>query len=350
MNIKIDKFNSIGFNKKPLIIAEISGNHNGKKKLFLEHIKIAAKNGADLVKIQTYEPQDITIKEVAKKFKLKKGIWKNKDLWNIYLKAHTPFNWHEDAFKLARKLKITLFSTPFSIRAVDFLEKFKVPIYKISSFEITDHQLINYIAKKKKPIILSTGMASLKEIQSAIKIIKKYHSKIVILYCVSGYPTKDVESNLNTIKFLRKKFKNTNIGLSDHTNDILTSLVATSLGATIIEKHFIISKKINSLDNKFSIDIKQLRDLSKNINKVKLSIGTENKKIKKVEKKNFKLRRSIYAITDIAKGEKLTENNIRSYRPKIGIGAENFFKILNFKTKKYLKKGTPIYFKNIKYR
>ncbi len=348
MNIKIDKSNSIGLNKKPLIIAEISGNHNGKKRLFLKHIKVAAKNGADLVKIQTYEPQDITLKDVAKKFKLKKGIWKKKDLWNIYQKAHTPFKWHEDAFKLAKKLKITLFSTPFSTRAVDFLEKFKVPLYKISSFEITDHQLINYIAKKKKPIILSTGMASLNEIRSAIKIIKKHHSKIVILYCVSGYPTKEVESNLNTIKFLRKKFKNINIGLSDHTNDILTSLVATSLGATVIEKHFIISKKINSLDNKFSIDVKQLKDLSKNINKVKLSIGNKNKKIKKVEKNNLKLRRSIYAITDITKGEKLTEKNIRSYRPKIGIGAENFFKILSLKTKKHLKKGTPIYLKDIK--
>ena len=150
MNIKIDKSNSIGLNKKPLIIAEISGNHNGKKRLFLKHIKVAAKNGADLVKIQTYEPQDITLKDVAKKFKLKKGIWKKKDLWNIYQKAHTPFKWHEDAFKLAKKLKITLFSTPFSTRAVDFLEKFKVPLYKISSFEITDHQLINYIAKKKE--------------------------------------------------------------------------------------------------------------------------------------------------------------------------------------------------------
>ena len=347
MNIKIDKLNSIGLNKKPLIIAEISGNHNGKKNLFLKHIKIAAKNGADLIKIQTYEPQDITLKNIAKKFKLKNRIWKNKNLWNIYSKAHTPFKWHEDAFKLAKRLNVTLFSTPFSIRAVDFLEKFKVPIYKISSFELTDHQLINYIAKKNKPIILSTGMATLSEIRAAIKVIKKYHSKIVILYCVSGYPTKETESNLNTISFLKKKFKNMNIGLSDHTDDILTSLTAISLGAAIIEKHFIISKKINSLDKKFSIDSKQLKTLSENVKRIKLSIGKENKKIKTSEKKNLRLRRSIYAIKDINKGEKLSEKNIKNFRPKIGLGSEYFYKVLNLKTNKIIKKNSPIYLRDI---
>ena len=174
----IAKFKKI---KRPLIITEISGNHNGNKKSFLNHIKIAAKNGADMIKIQTYEPEDITLKRFDKNFRINKGVWKGQYLWNLYEKAHTPFKWHKDAFKLANKLKIPIFSSPFSKRAVDLLEKLNVKLYKISSFEITDLELIQYIAKKKKPIIISTGMASLSEIKNAIKCIRRYNKKLTIL-------------------------------------------------------------------------------------------------------------------------------------------------------------------------
>ena len=174
-------------------------------------------------------------------------------MWEIYKKAHTPFKWHKDAFRVAREHRIKLFSTPFSRRAVDLLEKFNVPLYKIASLEITDFQLIDYIAKKRKPIILSTGISNIDEIKKAIKYYKKYHNKIIILYCVSGYPTQEEESNLKTITYYRKIFKDYPVGISDYTNNISTSITATALGAKIIEKHFIISKKLNLLIASFQL-------------------------------------------------------------------------------------------------
>jgi len=341
--IKINNKLSINKNKRPLIIAEISGNHRGSKKLFLEHIREASKCGADLIKIQTYEPQDITIKNFEKKFLIKEGIWKNQSLWSLYKKAHTPFKWHEDAFKLAKKLKIELFSSPFSKRAVDLLEKFNVKLYKIASFEITDLNLIDYIASKKKPIIISTGMASLQEIKNAIKCIKKYHNKITILYCVSGYPSEEKDANLLTLNKYKKIFKNVNIGLSDHTNNIYTSLTATAFKVCVIEKHFIISNKLNTSDSKFSIDKYQLKNLVYGVKKVYQSLGKEKIGPKKVEISSKKLRRSIFAIKDIRKGERFNESNIGNFRPKIGLGSENFSKILGKKSNRFYKKNSPIY-------
>lgn len=347
MKIKINNKLNISINSRPLVVAEISGNHNGNKKNFLNHIRFAAKNGADMIKIQTYEPQDITVKNLAKRHVLRNGIWKNKSLWNIYKKAHTPFEWHKDAFNLAKKLKILLFSSPFSIRAVDLLEKFDVPIYKIASFEITDYQLIDYIAKKNKPIIISTGMATINEIKNAIKIIKKYHNKIIILYCVSGYPTAAKDSNLNGIKYFQKIFKKYNIGLSDHTDDILTSLTAAAMNVCLIEKHFIISKKIKTVDSKFSIDAKQLEKLSRSIKNIFLSLGSPKKVLKNIEKSNLILRRSIFASKNIFKGDKLTVKNITTFRPKIGINSNQFFKILGKKTNKYISKFSPVFYNDL---
>ena len=331
--------------KRPIIITEISGNHNGNKKSFLNHIKIAAKNGADIIKIQTYEPEDITLRKFDKSFKIKKGTWKGQYLWDLYKKAHTPFKWHKEAFKLAKKLKIPIFSSPFSKRAVDLLEKLKVPIYKIASFEITDLELIKYIAKKRKPIIISTGMANLFEIKRAINCIKKYNNKIKILYCVSGYPSKEQDINLNSLKKIKKNFKNYNIGLSDHTDDIYSSFAATTFGVNVIEKHFITSKKIKSADNKFSIDPYQLQHLKKGINKICLSLGKNNLGLKKVEKNSLKLRRSIFSIKNIRKGEIFSKYNIRSFRPKIGVGSEYFETLIGKKSKKNISKYSPI-FKN----
>ena len=173
-----------------------------------------------------------------KKFKIKKGIWKDKYLWDLYKQACTPFNWHADAFKIAKKFNKIIFSSPFSLRAVDFLEKFNVPIYKIASFEITDYKLINYVASKNKPIIISTGMASLKEVKNAIRIINKYHNKIIILHCVSGYPTKLKDTNLARIKLLKKKFKKYMIGISDHTDNLTSTIASIPLGIVAIEKHY----------------------------------------------------------------------------------------------------------------
>lgn len=333
---------------RPLLVAEISGNHNKNKKLFLDHIRLAAKNGADLVKIQTYEPQDITLKKFSPKFKITKGLWKNKFLWNLYKDAHTPFQWHKDAFALAKKLKITLFSSPFSKRAVDLLESFNVKLYKISSFELTDLELIDYIAKKRKPIIISTGMANIREIKKALSCITKYHKKIIILYCVSGYPSKEKDINLNTIKKFKKIFKGYKIGLSDHTNDILTSLASTVLGVSLIEKHFIVSKKIRSPDKDFSIDCSQLRQLRNGIKKIYLSLGVEKIGLKKIEKDSVKLRRSIFTKKNIKKGDFFRRDNICNLRPSIGIKSENYKKILGKKAKKDISINSSLFHTDIK--
>ena len=333
------------YKKAPLIIAEISGNHNGNKSRFLRLVESACKNGADLVKIQSYEAEDITLNKKTNLFKIKKGIWKDKYLIDLYKKASTPFSWHSDAFKIAKKFNKIIFSSPFSQRAVDFLERLKVPIYKIASFEITDYSLIDYIASKRKPVIISTGMASIKEIKNAIKIINRYHKKIVILHCVSNYPTKINETNLKRINFLKKEFRNYPIGLSDHTNNIYSSIASIPLGVVAIEKHFNIDKTKTS-DSAFSINPENLNNLKKITTNIFYSLN--NQKNSKVSKKNIKFRRSIFAKTFIKKNEKISLNNIICLRPSIGIKSENFFKIIGKKIKKNILKGNPIYFKDLK--
>tara|TARA_B100000767_G_scaffold272602_2_gene300658 strand:+ start:3760 stop:4791 length:1032 start_codon:yes stop_codon:yes gene_type:complete len=343
MKINIQKYFKYKNNLKPLIIAEISANHCGSKSLFLKTIKSAAKNGADLIKIQTYEPEDITI---DKSFDLPN--WNKKKIWKLYSKAQTPYKWHHDAFKLAKKLNIELFSTPFSKRAVDFLLKKKVKLFKISSFEINDFNLVKKIASTKKPIILSTGMASLNEIRECVNIIKKFHNKIILLHCVSGYPTPDHEANLMRISSLKKYFKNINIGLSDHSDDILSSISSIPLGAKVIEKHFILSKKLKSFDRNFSITPQQLKILSTYTKKIFLNLGDGKFKIQKKEQISIKFRRSIFSIKNIKKGEKLSQDNISTFRPAIGLSAKYYFQILGKKAKKDIEANTPIYSSFIK--
>ena len=338
--IKINSKISFSYNQPPLVIAEISGNHNQSKKRFLGLIDKAFKNGADLVKIQTYEPKDITLNLESKNFLIKKGLWKKKNLWELYQKAHTPFRWHKDAFKLAQKNKGILFSSPFSLRAVDLLESFDVKLYKIASFEITDLKLINYIASKKKPIIISTGNSSVKEIKKAIKTINKYHHKIIILHCVSSYPTKLKNTNLERIYKLKEVFKKYYIGLSDHTSSIVSTIASIPIGVVAIEKHFKLDNETNSVDAKFSITPEKLRELVKI--KKDLFYSIKNKKKPKIDKVTIKFRRSIFATEDIKKGEKFSYNNIDSLRPLIGISASEFFNILGKRSKKNIKRGTPL--------
>jgi sialic acid synthase SpsE len=335
MTIKINKNLKIDNNSRTLIIAEISANHCGSKKNFLKHILKAKQNGADLVKIQTYEPKDMV---VDKKFKIKSGLWKNKNLWKLYESAQTKFEWHYDAFKLAKKNKIELFSTPFSLRGIKFLKKFKPKLYKVSSFEITDHNLINEIAKTKKPILLSTGLSNVKEILSAIKIIKKHHNKIVVLYCVSGYPTPINEIDFDKIKKLKKKLGINIVGFSDHTQGIDASLISLNYGVKIIERHFTINKKSSSPDVKFSIGTEELKNLKKFTES--FQVIQNKKKIKtKSEKPSQIFRRSIYAINDIKKNEIFTRNNIACFRPKIGISSDQYLKIIGKKSKFNFKKN-----------
>jgi len=344
MKIKIK--NNLFFNtqKKPLIIAEISGNHSQSKKKFLDLIVKSHENGADLVKIQTYEPRDLTLKSFTKGFRVKQGTWKRQYLWNLYKKAHTPFKWHKDAFRLARRKKINLFSTPFSKRGVDLLESFNVPLYKVSSFEIIDHKLIDLIAKTRKPIILSTGLSKTNEIQDAINIIKKYHNKIIILHCISEYPTKLENINFKRIDVLRKKFKNLPLGLSDHTDNIYSSILALSYGVVAIEKHIKISSRSKTIDSSFSISLKKLNELSKIMKSLYMGISSKGDfKYSKSNRSSLIFRKSIFSTKNIKKGEKFSKENIDTFRGLYGLKANNYFKILGKKSKTNIKKNTPIY-------
>ena len=338
MKININKYFKPNNYLKPLIVAEISANHCGKKSLFLKSIKSAATNGADLIKIQTYEPNDITINKQINKKNLNV-----KKLWKLYSMAQTPYSWHKEAFTLAKKLKIHLFSTPFSERGVDFLLRFKVKLFKISSFEINDVKLIKKIASTRKPVIISTGMASLNDIKKCVKLINKYHNKIIILHCVSGYPTSEEQANLRRILTLKKHFKKNNIGLSDHTNNINTSIASIPYNTVLIEKHFILSKSLNSLDKEFSINPSELKDLCKKSSIIFSSLGDGKFNVQKSEKTSLKFRRSIFSIKNIKKGHKFTKKNISTFRPEVGLSAKNFFKIIGKKSKKDIEAFSPIY-------
>lgn len=342
--IKINKNLIFSKNKRPVIIAEISANHCGSKKLFLNLIKQAHKSGADAVKIQTYEPQDITLESNDNNYKIKKGIWKNKFLWRLYQKTQTPFNWHDEAFALAKKLKINLFSTPFSLRSVDLLEKHKVKFYKIASLENNDFMLIEKIAKTRKPIIISTGASNINEIRNSLKLINKYHNKVIILHCVTEYPTSNKNANLNRVKTLQEVFKNNLIGISDHTNDIDTSLAAVPLGVVAIEKHFKFDKK-NSLDSKFSINSKKLIKLRKKSEIYFDALGTS--KLENKSNEFFQHKRSLFAKKDIKENELLNSRNVISLRPKIGISASKINIVFKKRSKKKILKNSPIFFKDI---
>ena len=223
--------------KKPFLIAEISANHCGDIKIAKKLIKCAKINGADAVKIQTYSADTMTVNSNKKYFKIKKGLWKGYNLWKLYDEAHTPLKWHKYLFDYSREIGIKIFSTPFDETAVDFLEKLKCPMYKVASFEMTDIPLIKKIASTKKPIIISTGMANLNEIRKTFSIAKKYGARdITLLYCVSSYPAKDEEFNLNNIKILKKEF-NCTVGFSDHSRNNKIGLAAIAAGAEVIEKH-----------------------------------------------------------------------------------------------------------------
>ncbi len=347
MKLKINKNLFFDDTKPPISIGEISGNHKGKKSIFLKHILAAHSAGCELVKIQTYEADDLTLSSKQKNFVLKNGIWKNIDLWTLYKKAQTPYKWHKTAFDIARKKKINLISTPFSIKSLNFLKQFNPPIYKISSFEITDLRLIHEIAKLKKPIILSTGLASIVEIKKALKTINKFHNKVVIMYCVSGYPTPNKEMNLNTISTFKKIFPKNLIGLSDHTNSIESCLASIPFGIVAFEKHFKLNDKIISPDSKFSISTKKMTQLNIQKKKFFSFLGKNNKFLKNSEKKSLIFRRSLFALNEIKNGDKFSSKNICTLRPKIGICASNYFKIIGRKSRKNIKKNSPIYFKDV---
>ena len=332
--------NFISKKNKNFIIAELSGNHNNNFDLSVKTIESIAETGADAVKIQTYKPESLTINLDKGYFAPKKeGLWKGYTPWNLYKEASMPYEWHSKLKKISEKKGLIFFSSPFDKEGVDFLETLNVPIYKIASFEIVDINLIEYCAKKMKPIIISTGVADIKDIDLAIKTCRNVGNKdITLLKCTSNYPAKIKDADLLTIPDMKKKF-GVKVGVSDHTMGYLVPLVAVSLGASVVEKHYILDRKLGGVDSAFSMEPQEFKDMVRNIRNVELSLGKVNYDISKTKKLK---RKSLFFIKDIKKGEKLTSKNIRSIRPGHGLHPKNYKKILNKLASSDVKKGTPI--------
>ena len=332
-------FNKI---KKPYFIAEISANHCGSISRAKNLIKLAAKSGADAVKFQTYTADTMTIKSSREEFKIKDGLWKGHTLWDLYNKAKTPYSWHKSLFNFAKKEKITCFSSPFDDSAVDLLESLSCPFYKVASFELTHIPLIKRIAKTNKPMIISTGMSNLKEIDIAYKTAKSNGCKeIVLLYCVSNYPSEISDFNLNNINILKKRYGCT-IGFSDHSIDNSIGAAAVAAGAEVIEKHIALQNQNKGFDVKFSLKGKQVKEYIDELNKISLLMGKKFFYRSKSENKSSEHRRSIYAIEDIKKNEKFTKFNLKIIRPGKGIQPVHFKDLINKKSPKKIKKGTPL--------
>ena len=328
---------------KTFIIAELSANHNGSLEIAVETIKAAAKAGADAVKLQTYRADTITLNSESDEFIIKGGsLWDGLSYYQLYDKAHTPWQWHKTLKDVAEKLGLILFSSPFDKTAVDYLEELNVPAYKIASFEINDLPLIEYVAKKNKPVIISTGVAAYDEIEDAVNTCRKSgNNDIILLKCTSSYPAPIEEANLLMIKKLSEDF-NCITGLSDHTLNNVTAIAAVSLGAKVIEKHFILDKSINSPDAAFSLDENEFKKLVDDIRLAEKSLGKIDYSISKLVKQNRHFMRSLYVIKDIAKGDKFTIENIGSFRPNLGISPKYYFDIIGKKAACNIKANTPL--------
>lgn len=346
--MKIGKLD-LNIKNNPILISEISGNHNGKLSLAVDLVRKAAKNGSDLIKLQTYEADNLTLNSSRPEFyiKNKKSLWKNKNLFSLYKKGSTKKEWHYKLFQEARKNRVDCFTSIFHEDDIEFLEKLNVPAYKIASFECLHFPLIQKVIKTNKPILISTGLCSLKEINELVRFLRKKKCKnFALLKCTSSYPAKSFDLNLNTIADMRKRF-NCEIGYSDHSIGFSASIGAIHNGASFIEKHVCLSKKIG-IDSKFSLPVNQLPKLKKDIYDAYLSRGEISYGPTKNELSNLQFRRSIYASKDIKKGEKFTRENIKVIRPNLGLKPKYYNYIIGKKAKKDIKFAHPIKFKNVK--
>ena len=325
------------------IIAELSANHNGDFNIAVETIRAAKRAGADAIKLQTYTADTLTLNCKKDDFIIKGGtLWDGKSLYELYQKAFTPWEWHEKLFEVAKEEGLICFSSPFDNSAVDFLEKLNCPIYKIASFEISDIALINYVAEKQKPVILSTGVADFDSIKLAIETCKKAgNNDITILKCTSAYPSPIEEANLIMMKQYADDF-NVKVGISDHTTGIVVPLAATVLGASVIEKHFIIDKSIGGPDAAFSLDENDFTIMVKSVREAEKSIGNISYKLSNKQIKGKQFSRSLYVSEDIKKGEFFSHNNIRSVRPGYGMHPKYYHDIIGKKALKDIEMGTPV--------
>lgn len=333
----------IGEGHPVFIVAELSANHLQKLDLAKETIKAMKKAGADAVKLQTYTPDTLTINSKKDYFKIKQGTsWDGHYLYDLYKQAYMPWEWHEELFDLARKLNLICFSTPYERTAVDFLKKFNVPAYKIASFEVTDIPFIEYVASQGKPVMISTGIATLSDIEEALTACRRVgNDQVILLKCVSEYPTPLENVNLLTISDMRKRF-GVLVGLSDHTRGISVPVASVALGAVLIEKHFILDRTIGGPDSAFSLEPREFSEMVKAVREVEKALGKPTYELTEKQKKSRQLARSLFVVRDVKKGEVFTEENVRSIRPNYGLPPKYLKEILGRRAKFDIEAGTPL--------
>lgn len=332
----------IGIEYSPYVIAELSANHNGKLETALRIVEEAKKAGADAVKLQTYKPDTITLNSDSEEFRIHGGLWDGRTLYELYEEAHMPWDWHKPLFDHARKLRITIFSSPFDNTAVDLLEDLNAPAYKIASFEAVDLPLIKYAASTGKPMIISTGMADAEEIQEAIEAAREGGCKqLAILRCVSGYPAPAEDYNLRTIPDMIERFGLV-VGLSDHTLDNTTAIASVVLGASIIEKHFTLDRNGGGPDDSFSLEPADLVALCHGARTAWQALGKVDYGCKSSEQGNVKFRRSLYFVKDMKAGDVITADCVRSVRPGFGLAPKHFDALLGKQLHRDVVANSPV--------
>ncbi len=334
----------ISQSQKPYIIAEMSGNHNQSLDRAKEIVRQAAQAGADAVKLQTYTADTMTLDVQGEGFSItdERSLWKGRTLHALYAEAHTPWDWHQPIFELARELGIEIFSTPFDESAVDLLEELGVHCYKVASFENTDIPLITKIANTGKPMIISTGMAELSELDESVRAARVAGCRdLVLLKCTSTYPASPENTNLRTIPALREMF-GCEVGLSDHTMGIGVAVASIALGASVIEKHFTLSRADGGVDSAFSIEPAELDLLVEEAERAWQALGRVSFGPSKAEQESLAFRRSLYVVDDLAKGAVLTEQNVRAIRPGFGLAPKHMDTVLGVRVTRDIKRGTPL--------
>lgn len=334
----------IGAGHPTYVIAEMSANHAGSLERAKEIIRAAKESGADCIKIQTYTPDTLTIDCHNKYFQVENGTWEGENLYSLYGKAYTPWEWQADLKAEAQKVGIDFLSTPFDNTAVDFLEEMGIGFYKIASFEMVDLPLIRYVASKGKPVIMSTGMATLEEIREAVEAVSSTgNEQLVLLKCSSAYPADPADMHLRTISDMMERFQ-IPIGLSDHSMGSMSAVTAVALGASVIEKHFCLGREIENPDASFSMNPREFRQMVEDIRRVEAALGVPTYGVSKQEESSMVFRRSIFAVKDIGAGEPITEENVRIIRPGYGMKPKYLTDIIGMRTDREVKRGTPITF------
>ena len=328
---------------KCFIIAELSANHGSDINIAIETIRAAKRAGADAIKLQTYTADTITLNSRKDCFKINQGThWDGQYLYDLYKEAALPWEWHVELFKVAKEEGLICFSSPFDFTAVDLLEELDCPIYKIASFEITDIPLIEYVASKGKPMIISTGIAEIKDIELAIETCKKAgNNDITILKCTSAYPANPKDANLSTIDDIKERFK-VKSGLSDHTLGIEAPMIAVAMGATVIEKHFILEKSLGGADAHFSLDEKEFKKMVDAVRLTEKMMGKVDYEMTENKRKSREFSRSLFIVTDVKKGEFITNKNVRSIRPGFGLHPKFLSEIIGKEYISNQEKGTPL--------